>query len=454
MLYQKDLPLLNRIAVRRLLAAILMLVVMTTGCQSRLNGVKVGPLRRVSQVPYVFEPHIAVDPTNPDHLAAIVISVTDFECARGCKWRLLLYTSTDGGGAWTEQEPFGFAQFSGDGVVGFGPDGTLYAVGLTGRGKVAMARFDADGQTTPSSMDFISMSWSSDKPWLTIDPRSGALYVPYSGPIGSPPESVGVKLQRSTDCGTTWSEPVAVEQGVELSANLARQAVPPFGAQVMLGEGSVLTVAWVWSPGVDNWPAGVWLATSNDGGESFSAPRQIAESWGIISTATHNGTYYVFYRRGTEQDQELAVGLSHDGGATWKSSLVSDDVPLYFNLDKAPGVSVAPDGTLDVVFYAHGEGAPDCIDLAAFRKRREEGWVDACVYDVYYTFSRDGGQTFSPPLRLNEEPIVGARFVRTQAVSRPGEYIGMASTDKYAYPIWIDTQGEEGTQAYTVRIER
>lgn len=145
----------KKIIGRFLLAVMVVLSVVAVGCQTRTDDVEVGTLQRVSQAPYVFEPHIAVDPTNPDHLAAIVISVTDFECARGCKWRLLLYTSTDGGGTWTEQEPFGFARFSGDGVVGFGPDGTLYAVGLTGGGKVAMARFDADGQTTPSSVDFI-----------------------------------------------------------------------------------------------------------------------------------------------------------------------------------------------------------------------------------------------------------------------------------------------------------
>ena len=39
-------------------------------------------------------------------------------------------------------------------------------------------------------------------------------------------------------------------------------------------------------------------------------------------------------------------------------------------------------------------------------------------------------------------------------ISGAGLYMGMASTNEYAYPIWIDTQGEEGTQAFTVRIKR
>ena len=57
-------------------------------------------------------------------------------------------------------------------------------------------------------------------------------------------------------------------------------------------------------------------------------------------------------------------------------------------------------------------------------------------------------------MRLDDAPIVGARFVRFDGYSRPGEYLGMASTDRYAYPIWIDTQGDAGTQAAMARVER
>jgi hypothetical protein len=92
--------------------------------------------------------------------------------------------------------------------------------------------------------------------------------------------------------------------------------------------------------------------------------------------------------------------------------------------------------------------------MAAIRRRREQGWVDQCVYNVYYTLSRDGGETFLTPIKLNDRPIVASRFVRVRGISKPGEYMGMASTNEYAYPIWIDTHSGEGTQAYMVQIER
>ena len=68
---------------------------------------------------------------------------------------------------------------------------------------------------------------------------------------------------------------------------------------------------------------------------------------------------------------------------------------------------------------------------------------------MYSTFSKDGGATWAPPHRLNAQPIAGDQFLHIQGQSRPGEYIGMASTDRAAYPIWID-----GTRASTVRIQR
>ena len=447
-----------------LLAVLLLLG--TTACQAAAgrstdqpNEIRVGTLRLISQVPYVFEPHIAVDPTNPDHLAAVVISTTEFACdlAVQCQGRLVLYTSNDGGVTWAEQIPFDRAASSGDGVVGFGPDGTLYLTGLAGSGPgygVFTAWASKEGKMDLSTTRAVTSKTGNDKPWLTIDPQNGTLFVTYSGPADTPTNDYYVQLVQSTDQGKTWTKPVIASPGIPLSALESGQAIPHFGAQVMIGEGSNLAIAWAWAPGFDTFPSGVWVATSNDKGQTFSEARQIAETWGIISTAFHEGDYYIFYRQGTEAVQELVLAISHDGGSTWTTTSVSGELPIYFDSDKAPGINVAPNGTIDVMFYAHGEGAPECIDVSAFRKRRVQGWIDQCIYDVYFTFSKDGGQTFHAPIKLNDIPIIGSRFLRTNGSSRPGEYMGMASTNDYAYPTWIDTQGAEGTQAYTVQIKR
>ena len=416
--------------------------------------VQIGSLRIVTQVPFVFEPHIAVDPTDPEHLAAIVISVSAFEYTAADTSKLVLYTSRDGGISWREQVPFERAFFSGDGVVGFGPDGTLFAVGLTDNGSIMSVRTNAEDTMTLSNTSAVTSLQGNDKPWLTVDLATGTLFVSYTGPTSYQYTEDAILLAKSTDGGQNWTKPVIVSQTIPMSDISAGQVVPPFGAQVMPGEETSLAVAWIWSPIPDESPTGLWVSTSQDSGQTFSAPNQIAKAWNIISTTFHEGDYYIFYKEGTEQQQKLMLAVSRDGGVTWSTSTVSGDIPLYFDLDKAPGVDVAPDGTIDVMFYAPGEEAPQCIDINAYRKRREQVWIDQCTYNIYYTFSRDDGHTFYEPIKLNTHPIIGARFVRTLGSSRPGEYMGMASTNEYAYPIWIDTQGEEGTQAYTVQIKR
>jgi len=117
----------------------------------------------------------------------------------------------------------------------------------------------------------------------------------------------------------------------------------------------------------------------------------------------------------------------------------------------APAIDVAPNGTVDLLFYA---AMTHCTDIEAYR-REVPHWLDPCPYNVYYTFSKDGGKGWTAPRQLNEQPIEGKKAVQVPSgQSRLGEYVGMASTDRYAYPLWIDTQGTGGTQANTVRIER
>jgi hypothetical protein len=149
------------------------------------------------------------------------------------------------------------------------------------------------------------------------------------------------------------------------------------------------------------------------------------------------------------------LAFSDNNGRTWRSTLVSGDIPLNFDVDKAPGLGVAPDGTIDLLFYAQADNGAGCaLDLQRWQAALERGWTDTCAYHVYYAYSQDGGQSFSEPLRLNIEAIQGNRFVQIGDYSLAGSHMGMASTDAAAYPIWIDTQGQEGTQAVTVRLER
>lgn len=102
--------------------------------------VEVGPVRRVTSVPYAFEPYIAVDPTDSDRLAAVAIAPAEFECdpEAGCPVDTALATSDDRGGTWLRRAlP---ESTSGDPVVAYGSDGTPYVAGLTDQFGVFLQR--------------------------------------------------------------------------------------------------------------------------------------------------------------------------------------------------------------------------------------------------------------------------------------------------------------------------
>jgi hypothetical protein len=219
----------------------------------------------------------------------------------------------------------------------------------------------------------------------------------------------------------------------------------------MSGKNNQVALAWVWRGDVGGWPRDIWVALSSDGGESFNAPRRIGETWGPIHAASYGEHYYIVYQPGRQQAQELALAISQNSGRTWTSTLVSGDIPIAFNSDKGPAFGVAPDGTLDLLFYGLDESARDCaVDLAT----SETEGMDRCVYDIYYTYSQDGGRSFSEPLLLNELFIRANLFVQVAGLGPAGPYLSIASTDAYAYPSWLNTEEAEGTQVYIRQIER
>ncbi|MER3439280.1 MAG: hypothetical protein C4346_17780, partial [Chloroflexota bacterium] len=219
--------------------------------------------RAVGLVPISTEPHIAVDPTDPEHL---VVGVIDYNTAG-----LATYTSFDGGETWNGpnqvryfREDFGAA---GDPVVAFDRDGTVYLAsisvgfeefrigsivsfaevssmavaksydgGLTWSDAVSAARSTIK---TVSNVDLSGRERGTvtlqflDKPWISVgpsptDPEKDVIYLSYTEfsttysliyadelPfLTSPVTETTIRVVRSEDGGLTWSAPVAASPTV------------------------------------------------------------------------------------------------------------------------------------------------------------------------------------------------------------------------------------------------
>ena len=402
----------------------------------------------ISQSPYLYQPVMVSNPLNPQHLALIVGTgpAAEFSTfAPGAN--LLLYISTDGGTTWAEQVPLSSPRATNlDSTVAFAPDGTLYAIGIRD-GEITLNSSNSDSayEMTLANQLGVTRAQVNARPWLQIDPETADLFLSFDaqeGDIYDTPAFI-----RSSTGGQLWSTTTRPDQHISLADLATNRAVWPEDIRVLFGQGQELALVWTWAAEPPGWPRTVWLAASTDGGQTLSPPQPIAETWGPINATSSNSRYAIITRTGSETELQLVVAISADNGRSWSSSLASGDIPVTFDPDKAPGISIAPNGTIDVVFYA--AQTADCVQTpAGWRETLNFPYVDSCLYDLYYTFSQDNGQTFSQPLQLNDSTIAGEGFVGVNGRSQAGAP-AIAATDEAAHPAWID-----GGQLYTLRLER
>ncbi len=281
------------------------------------------------------EPHIAVDPNNPQ----IVVAV--FQQGRfpdGGSTALGYATSHDGGQTWVTGDlpqltvatggPF---ERGSDPVVAFGPDGSVYAQTLVftdPRSAVAVQRSDDGGLTFGApvlTQDDSDPSVFNDKNWIAVDtfatsPHRGRVYSAWDqgNSVGQP-----ILLRVSDDRGQTWGPRVTVSSATSGGLG-AIPLVQPDGALTVIYED--------FTAGDDE-----VAQTSHDGGVSFGPPVVIdsvqsgalpdIRSGGLPAAAVDpaTGTLYATWedlRFRTDGVRDIVISRSTTSGASW-SALVA-----------------------------------------------------------------------------------------------------------------------------------
>jgi hypothetical protein len=195
------------------------------------------------------------------------------------------------------------------------------------------------------------------------------------------------------------------------------------------------------------------VATSNDGGATFTTDRRVtlAIPVGVIdpdtgrrelnggiragvghypamavdtSSGPRRGNLYLVWSDGRNGDADIMFSRSTDGGQTWSASTRINDDPERNGRDQFfPWISVDPtNGNIAVMFY----------------DRRND--PDNLILDVYMTRSTDGGETFEPNFKVNTvsfDPTDHGSFFLDPLV---GDYNGLVTYGNIAYPVWTDTR--------------
>ncbi|MFN2233209.1 MAG: hypothetical protein ACK2U1_03205 [Anaerolineales bacterium] len=411
----------------------------------------------ISDSSYIAGPSIAINPTDTNILTAIATRASKQTCELpNCIIELSYFLSTDGGNSWQESAKFNYSkQVVDNGQLVFDPVGTLYIMGI--RNNVIMVNRTSQQEgfipSTTNFEDVTASQVSNTSPWLRAHPETGELFLTLDAQEGDM-LFVTPSLMRSND-GIQWSLTTRADQHISASDIFTPRATGPDDIQVLFGKENNISMIWVWDEEPWSWPRTVWMANSTDGGQSFGEPTPILETWGPINSASADGLFSIAYRTGTEELQQLAVATTVDNGKTWHSTIASGDLSLNFEADKGPGISMRPKGTIDLVFYTHETASDECLmNVEGWQQTIAYGRIDPCQYNVYYTYSKDGGHSFSEPVKLNQDPIRGEDFIRFQGSSQVGSHLSVASSDKFAYPVWIETPTSGKSQVVGIKIQR
>lgn len=269
-----------------------------------------------------------------------------------------------------------------------------------------------------------------DKPYIVADhtggPYAGQLYVGWTEFTLT--QSI-ILFSRSTDDGTTWSEPLRIST----QAGLPRDdngAVEGFSGAV----GPDGTVYAVWADG-----SHIVFTSSRDGGKSFAPSRPIldiappyfhitdvdrTDGFPVIAVDPHGGggagTLYVAWSDYRNGDVDIFCSTSRDRGRAWTPAVRVNSDPLHNGADQFfQWLAVDPvSGAANLVFY---DRRRDPDNQKAF---------------VVLARSTDGGKSFQNYAWTRKQFDPNQDFL--------GDYTGIAADRGRVYGVWTEERPRSG----------
>jgi hypothetical protein len=227
-----------------------------------------------------------------------------------------------------------------------------------------------------------------------------------------------VLLAKSTDVGDSWTTSIVRNARTLQNADVENNLVTSLVVDTKTAEDDIVYVGWgTRYPNKTGAVAAVQVAASTDGGKTFGDPVNVAgfykktvkdaagKEYPVANffgdpqiAVADDGTVYAMYPGGTPggfanaAPTPMLIGRSTDRGKTWE---VLEATP--------PGNY--PEGVQMLKWSA--EGGPQGTLHAVYEDKPDQpaGRADR---DIYYVRSTDGGRSWTPPRKLNDDQDPGA----------------------------------------------
>jgi hypothetical protein len=370
----------------RLLLSVAVLLLST----SALLPAQLSPQIRVSPVSAAdarrpAEASVAINPTNPDHVIATFIqSTVPGQQPRSTNWA---YVSLDGGLTWTGSMAANpERRVQGDDVIAFGRDGVAFHT-----------------------------------------------YIAFDGIRIDRPEvaATGIWVRRTTD-GVTWEPAVPVIDHVNTVMPFEDKPWTIVDRAADSPHRGNIYVAWtrfdVYGSADPAHRTAIWFARSRDGGRSFQPPHRISDDTGdakdsdgtlegAVPAVGPKGEVYVVWAG----PKGLSFDRSDDGGWTFGADTIIS--PLTGGWDiPVPGVERHNGMPVTAVDSSSG---PNKGSLYVNFIDERNGDTD-----VFLLASRDGGRTWEPAVRVNDDPKGAAQMFTWMAVDPADGSINVVFHDR------------------------
>ncbi len=377
------------------------------------------------------EPSITFDPANPGKMA---IGWRQFDTVASNFRQAGFGYSMDGGFNWTFPGVIEAGVFRSDPVLDSDGSGNFFYNSLTlDSGFTVCHIFKSESQG--ADWDAGTFAWGGDKAWMSVDktggPGSGNIYNFWTGTNLCPPH----QFSRSTDGNQSYEACSSIEGS------------PGWGTTAINAQGKLFVCGW--QIGSDFLVARSSNAQNAGEAVEWDLIRQVSLDGEIIAFGGYNspnplgllgqanlaidssgtetdGNIYLLCsvaRYSNEDPCDLMFSRSSDEGETWSASLRLNDDPSDSAFQWFGTISVAPGGRIDVVW----------LDT-----RDHPGTL---ISELYYSFSMDGGISWSEDLSLSEpfDPHLG-----WPSQAKLGDYFDMFSDEAGVHLAWAATfNGEQ-----------